>query len=462
MNLLRAEGSFVFLCRDEVGKLAGYAVGARLRANGHVVSWVTQLVVHTEHQNQGIASTLLGAAWCFSDDFAWGLATANPYAVRALEAATGRRCDPELSRKLASDIGPAYRGAGEYLSAAKLTFEGGRSALDTKFFVSHAGVPEMIKAVSTDIPWTLGELADGEEWFAVTFREQVRRPVTMDDLRRLEEASSEIVADAYDRMAVAFDDSKHLWTKHTQSEVAALWTKLHLIAGATVLDLGCGNGRHSTALASRGAVVTAVDRSKPWLDTARERALQQGCDVRFVEGDARVPLNLGPFDSVICLYDVVGSFVSEGDNRAILEAIASSLKPGGTFALSVMNRQAADEIAHHKGEIETNPNALMTISPSSDMEQTGQIWNPDHLFLDVASGVVYRRERFTKGGDLPIETIVRDRRFYVNQIVRMCIESGLLVDEARPVRLGYWADDSGNFGSSNKEILVIGHRTTET
>ena len=78
------------------GKLVGYAIAVQPKVPGlGVISWVTQLVVHAEHRRRDVGKRLLYSTWEFSDHFAWGLVTANPYAVRALEKATRRRCDPE-------------------------------------------------------------------------------------------------------------------------------------------------------------------------------------------------------------------------------------------------------------------------------------------------------------------------------------------------------------------------------
>src|SRR5216684_596844 len=54
-----------------------------------------KLVIHEAHRRVDVGKTLLFSIWGFSDHFAWGLITANPYAIRALEKATRRRCSPE-------------------------------------------------------------------------------------------------------------------------------------------------------------------------------------------------------------------------------------------------------------------------------------------------------------------------------------------------------------------------------
>jgi len=80
-------------------ELIGYAFVLVLPHGNSRVTWVTQFVVHGNHQNQLVGSRLLNSIWGFSNHFAWGLASANPYAVRALEKATRRRCDTKSMEK---------------------------------------------------------------------------------------------------------------------------------------------------------------------------------------------------------------------------------------------------------------------------------------------------------------------------------------------------------------------------
>jgi ubiquinone/menaquinone biosynthesis C-methylase UbiE len=58
------------------------------------------------------------------------------------------------------------------------------------------------------------------------------------------------------------------------------------LAGARVLEIGCGTGSSTVALAERGADVVALDVDEASLAVARERCRQHGVDVRFVEGNA--------------------------------------------------------------------------------------------------------------------------------------------------------------------------------
>lgn len=82
---------------DAFGQLIGYAIAIHVQLPGRgTVAWITQLIVHKEHRQADVGKRLLFTVWGFSDYFARGLLSANPYAVRALEKATRRRCQPAL------------------------------------------------------------------------------------------------------------------------------------------------------------------------------------------------------------------------------------------------------------------------------------------------------------------------------------------------------------------------------
>lgn len=57
------------------------------------------------------------------------------------------------------------------------------------------------------------------------------------------------------------------------------------VAGAKILDVGCGSGIYAVYFAKRGAEVTGIDFSDPMLDLARRNAEEEGCRIRFIRGD---------------------------------------------------------------------------------------------------------------------------------------------------------------------------------
>ena len=118
----------------------------------------------------------------------------------------------------------------------------------------------------------------------------------------------------------------------TAEETAFVESVLGLTPGAKVLDVPCGSGRLSLALAGRGWRVTGVDFNGELLASARQGAQALGLDVGFHQGDMTDLPWRGEFDAAVCLWNSFGYFDDAG-NAAFLTAVARALKPGGAFLL---------------------------------------------------------------------------------------------------------------------------------
>jgi hypothetical protein len=103
-------------CAFDQEKLVGYCVAAKVDVpDVGRIDWVTQLVVHSSYRMARVATTLLYSIWHFSDCYAWGLVTANPFAVRALETATRRPCRLAEIRRQGPSVLRAINGHVPYL-----------------------------------------------------------------------------------------------------------------------------------------------------------------------------------------------------------------------------------------------------------------------------------------------------------------------------------------------------------
>jgi SAM-dependent methyltransferase len=107
--------------------------------------------------------------------------------------------------------------------------------------------------------------------------------------------------------------------------------------GEAVLDLGCGNGRVSMHLATRGRKVTGLDTEKGFLEVLEARAAECGLTVDTVCADVR-GFDLGvQFEAVFAPMQLVQLLEGPAERKAMLACVARHLRPGGVFAATLMN-----------------------------------------------------------------------------------------------------------------------------
>lgn len=128
----------------------------------------------------------------------------------------------------------------------------------------------------------------------------------------------------------------------TAASQAELLSGLGLVARpeeeAVAVDLGCGPGPQTLALARLGFTsVTAVDTSAALLDELLEHAGRSGAAqaVRPVHGDIRGALPRltapGSVAAVVCMGDTLLHLPARADVRELVADVAKALRPGGSF-----------------------------------------------------------------------------------------------------------------------------------
>lgn len=110
------------------------------------------------------------------------------------------------------------------------------------------------------------------------------------------------------------------------------------LPGKDVLDVGCGGGILSEAMAARGANVLGIDLAQAALGVARLHRLESGVNVeyRLVSAEALAQELPGRFDAITCME----LLEHVPDPASIVDACGRMLKPGGVACFSTLNRNA--------------------------------------------------------------------------------------------------------------------------
>ncbi len=150
-------------------------------------------------------------------------------------------------------------------------------------------------------------------------------------------------------MANFFDDGSPylshplLTPERSAAEAEQLAAILALQPSNTVLDVGCGFGRHTVALAALGYRTVGIDPSATMIAAARDAATTgNAAEARFRIGSGQDLTETDHFDAAICMFTSLGQVGPDGnDNRSMLAAVARAVRPGGRLVVEVPVRERA-------------------------------------------------------------------------------------------------------------------------
>ena len=99
----------------------------------------------------------------------------------------------------------------------------------------------------------------------------------------------------------------------------------------TLLDLACGEGTFAVAMAKQGLVVTGLDQSPEMIALAKEKAIQEGVQATFIQGDMRQLDFSSSFDLVTCWFDSLNYLLELKDLASTFQGVAQALSDKGVF-----------------------------------------------------------------------------------------------------------------------------------
>lgn len=139
-------------------------------------------------------------------------------------------------------------------------------------------------------------------------------------------------------------DGRHydaLWPGLNRQNELAFYSRLLGEHGGPVLELGCGTGQLTLALAEAGADVTGLDLSAPMLECARQKAEARRITVEWVQADCRDFALERSFGLVFFPANSLLHLLHWRDLQACFAQVRAHLKPGGAFAFEIFNPSLA-------------------------------------------------------------------------------------------------------------------------
>jgi len=180
-----------------------------------------------------------------------------------------------------------------------------------------------------------------------------------------------------------------------------------------ILDLACGNGRHSIELARRGHSIIGLDLNRFFLGQAAIAAKEAQVTVKWIHSDMRqIPFE-NEIDAIIFLFSSFGYLESEQDDQIVLNRVAKALCPGGKLVMDFINHEWVMR-NYRAYEQKTLPSGVITVMQRN---------------FDFTSGRNHERRTrvFPNGKREEVEMIIR--LYTVVELIRMCESAGLQIQE---------------------------------
>ena len=131
---------------------------------------------------------------------------------------------------------------------------------------------------------------------------------------------------------------KESYTQGTKGEVDFIEGEIGHDQSKRILDVGCGNGRHTLELARRGYAVVGIDLSESMLSQGRQIAKFENLNVDLIQRDARKLKYQEEFDAAIMLCEGAFSLMEEDQmDRLILANTFRALRADGKLILTAPN-----------------------------------------------------------------------------------------------------------------------------
>ncbi len=208
-----------------------------------------------------------------------------------------------------------------------------------------------------------------------------------------------------------------------------LVTHLQPKAGAKMLDVACGKGRHSMQLAANGYDVTGIDLSKESIAAA---LLNEGDNLHFYEHDMRLPFWINYFDIAFNFFTSFGYFKTQREHDNAIRTIATALKPGGIFVMDFLNVKFSTDttVAESKQVIDTSTYHISK-------------WSDDHHFYKK---ILVEDEALAK----PLQYTEKVSKFTLQDFEKMFAKQGLKIIEI----FGDYSFNKYNENSSPRLVMI--------
>ena len=232
------------------------------------------------------------------------------------------------------------------------------------------------------------------------------------------------------------------------SEDFSFWISQAEKYGKSILELACGTGRITIALAKAGFKVAGIDYGDGMIKEAREKSAKAGVEIEWVKGDMR-DFNLGKkFSLIILAANALCHLLTLDDFEACMSAVRNHLTQNGRFVISVF-------VPKHELLI-NKPRERFPFSEYEDPGGRGRIvvtesyeYEPDTQIKRI------KTSHSIPGEEAEIEGELNMRMYFPQELDALLKYNGFVIDNK------YGSEDQSEFKKDSDTQLIVCQMASE-
>lgn len=206
---------------------------------------------------------------------------------------------------------------------------------------------------------------------------------------------------------------------HGRGDIAWWCDRIAEGESGPVLELGCGTGRVTAALAETGRRVIGLDRSQAMLAKARAR-LTEHPDIHLIRGDLRdLPLRDASIRCAVAPADPLIHLTTDADRQRAIDEAARILFPGGRLLLEFLWWTPPEQ--ERARSASGLPRADVVVGADGDRMEVNELWR------ESGGGSVRGTYRYRVDGEVAAEASFRGRRWTREELQDRLRRAGLEV-----------------------------------
>ncbi|MEN3929727.1 class I SAM-dependent methyltransferase [Microvirga sp. W0021] len=170
---------------------------------------------------------------------------------------------------------------------------------------------------------------------------------------------------------------EHNWASRRKDIISqhTTWISSHLQPASHILDMGCGPGLYTHALAEAGHSCVGVDFSPASIEYAQTKARNDGLNAEYILGDIRDYKSDKIFDCIIMTFGEFNVFTRQ-DAQGILKNCSDMLRDDGLFILEAHTYEAVEAIGAASATWQRYQSGLFSTNPHLCLQEN--VWNSEN------------------------------------------------------------------------------------